>query len=131
MKIIYRYKTQKPTNGHFHFMLHADAVPLDFSEHWNGEKGWELAFDALEDTTKVRERRSFFLCNGGDDLSFLGDYPESYYIATHASKGYTSHLFETTHLSETEREKGKVQGRFSRPKPHVDELSYRDRQRRA
>lgn len=128
MKVIFRYKTAKPTNGHFHFMLHGGAENLGFSEHWHSEKGWEVILDALEDTREPKERRSFFLCNGGDDLTFLGDFPSAYYVGSHEAKGYTSYLFETTHLSETEREKGVVQSRYARPKPHVNELSYKARE---
>lgn len=127
MKAIFRYRTSKPLDGHFSFQLHEAATVLAYSEHWHIEKGWEVLLDALENTSVPKERRSFFMCNGGDELDFLGEYPDVYFIARHEAKSYTSYLFETTHLSETERAKGRVQSRFVRPKPHVSEMSLSDR----
>lgn len=128
MKVIYRYKTAKPADGHFAFMLHAEATVLSFSEHW-GEKGWELIMDVLEDTRRPKERRNFFLCNGGDKLDFLGDFPEAYFIGLHETKSYMSYVFETTHLSESERLEGKIEySRFTRQRPELGELSFKARQ---
>lgn len=128
MKVIYRYRTSKPVDGHLSFQLPVDASILNYSEHWHSDKGWEVLVDVLEDSRVARERRSFFLCNGGDGLDFLGDFPEAYYVGRHEAKSYTSYLFETTHLSESERQKGKVtSSRFTRPKPLDFERSITDR----
>jgi len=129
MRTIYRYRTSKPPTGHFSFEIHREGVPLDFAENWHAEKGWELVIDFLVDTSKPVERRYFFLCNGGDDLSFLGEYPEAHYIGSHQSKSYLSYLFETTHLSETERIKGQVErARYDRRPATRDELSAPQKQ---
>lgn len=124
MKVIYRYRTMKPEDGHFQFNLHRDAAILCFAEHWHTEKGWELFIDALENTNEPKESRFFFLCNAGDALDFLGEFPDAYYVGKHETKSYVSYVFETTHLSETERAEGHVQaGRYNRVKPSYDELS--------
>lgn len=121
--VIYRYKTSKPADGHFSMQLHEGSEIVGFLEYWHGEKGWECVLDVLCDPGRPMERRYFFLCTGGDDLSFLGDYPVSYHVATHYSKGYTSFLFETTHLSENERAKGRVEPkRLLRSKPASTDL---------
>lgn len=130
MHTIYRYKAPKPTDGHVSWLLHTDATILSFTEKWHSEHGWELSIDALEDTSKPKERRWFFLCNGGDDLTFIDpDNVDLYYIGTHSSKSYCSYLFETTHLSETEREQGHVQpARYKRNRPDWDDLSRTERE---
>lgn len=130
MRVIYRYRTAKPLDGHFQFQLHADATIVSFAEHWHSGVGWEVFVDALEDTANQKERRNFFLCNAGDSLDFLGDNPDVFYLGTQSSKSYSSYLFDTTHLSETEREKGRIEkSRYVRLKPEWDDLSRTERER--
>lgn len=131
MKVIFRYKAQKPDDGHVSWLLNQDATILSFNEHWHENNGWEVAIDALEDTSKPKERRWFFLCNAGDNLDFLGDDPDLYHIATHHSKSYASYLFETGHLSETQRLEGTIkQNRYARRKPEWEDLSRREKELR-
>lgn len=130
MHVVFRYRTMKPTDGHLQFNLHAGATILAFAEHWHTEKGWETFIDALEDASQPKESRFFFLCNAGDSLDFLGEYPDAYYVGQHDAKSYVSYLFETTHLSETEREQGHVVwSRYNRTKPTRDEMSRTERER--
>lgn len=130
MRVIYRYRTAKPDDGHFHFQLHANANILAVVEHWYAERGWEIIMDVLEDTSEPKERRYFFLCNAGDKLDFLGEYPDIYYVGMHETRAYASYVFDTTHLSETERQQAVVSAsRYTRGKPPIDEMSYAERQR--
>lgn len=125
---IFRYRTSKPSDGHFSFELHGGASILSFSEHWHTEKGWEVFVDALVDTSIPRRRMWFFLCTGGDNLDFLGDQAPLYHLGTHEHKAYVSYLFDTTHLSENERAKGKAEAtRLRRAKPPVADLSRTQR----
>lgn len=122
--VVFRYRCSKPTNGHLSFQLHAGAHILSYAEHWHSDDGWQVVLDALEDTHQAKEARHFFLCNAGDNLTFLGDFPEAYYVGMHDSKSYCSYLFETSHLSDLDRARGMVQPRrYARPKPGLDELS--------
>lgn len=130
MKSIYRYRTTKPQNGHFSFQLHEAAQVLHFNEVWHGEKGWEIVADILVDTQKPLERRYFFVCTGGQNLTFLGDYPEAYLLQVHAAgeKGYVSFIFETTHLSDEERERGAADwAKLNRSRPPREELGAAQR----
>lgn len=109
MRGVFRYKKTKPDFGHFSFKLPEGATLLTYTEHWLAdEKIWKVYCDFLEDPRKPREERHFFLCNNGDDLDFLGEHADIYYAASYWSKGYSSHLFETTHLTPEERAKGKI-----------------------
>lgn len=122
MKIL-RYRTGKPMNGHFSLQLHEGAQIIGYLEAWHSENGWELVMDVLLDLSKPAERRYFFLCGQGDDLGFLGEYPDTYHVGTHYSKTYASYIFDTTHLSEQERAKGAADWRkLQRAKPKDHEL---------
>lgn len=121
---IYRYRMPKPPSGHFKLDLPEGATVLNYVEHWHTEEGWTIAIDVLESPSKPRERRWFFLCNAGDNLGFIGEYPDVHYIGSHESKSYSSYLFDTSHLSETEREQGHVEPRrFNRGRPDRTDLS--------
>lgn len=130
MKVIFRYRTSKPEDGHFSFQLHANAQVLSYAEHWHTEKGWEVLVDALEETREPKERRYFFLCNAGDNLDFLGENPDLYFVGKHDSKSYSSFVFETTHLSETERLAGRIEAsRYVRRRPEFTDMSRTEQAR--
>lgn len=130
MITVYRYRTMKPKHGQFSFDLHGGSEVIGFTEYWHSEKGWELVVDVCCDTDKPLERRYFIIVTGGDRLDALGEYAAHYHLATHYSKGYTSFLFELTHLSETEREFMRAdEKRLRRAKPGLAELGRAQRPR--
>lgn len=120
MRVAIRYRKTKPETGHFSLRLPENAMVLSYTEHWDlNSFEWITLIDVLEEERNPREERWFFLCNNGDSLDFLGEHGDLYYVSTYWSKGYSSHLWETTHLTEEERAKGKVDPkRFRQNRPH-------------
>lgn len=123
MKGVLRYRQPKPLNGHFSFQLHGGAEVMGYQEYWRDEGGWEVVLDVLCDTSEPVEKRSFFICGGGDNLDFLGDDASAYHVATHYAKNsYAVYVFDTSHVSDTMiQEAVEANKKVYRPKPDEEE----------
>lgn len=101
---VLRYKQPKPLNGHFSLQLHEGGEVMGYQEFWRDEGGgWEVVLDVLCDTAKPVERRSFFICGGGDTLDFIGEFASAFHVATHYAKNsYAVYVFDTSHVSDTD-----------------------------
>jgi hypothetical protein len=131
---VLRYRMSKPADGKLEFSYHRDGTILGFQEFWSerGEPGWEVVLDILVDTSIPVERRRFFLCTGGDDLTPLGEQAFAYHIGTNAQKGYASYLFDITHLPDQMIDLLSAdRDRLRRTKPGAEELSYKAKQVKA
>lgn len=134
MIAVLRYRQPKPLNGHFSFMLHSGSEVMGYQEFWRDEGGWEVVLDVLSDTSEPVEKRSFFICGGGDRLDFLGEFPSGYHIATHYAKNsYAVYVFDTSHVSDTQLQEAiETNKKVYRPKPDDEERGgrrkYREKQ---
>jgi hypothetical protein len=128
MLTVYRYRQMKPRDGKIEFVYHRDGTVLGFTENWTKMDGWEVCLDVLVDTGQPVERRKFFLCTGGDDLTLLGDSAFAYHVGTNTQKGYASYLFDVTHLPDQLYSKLEASWeRLNRGDPSKEDLSYKQK----
>jgi len=132
---VLRYKQPKPLHGHFTFQIHEGGEVMGYQEFWREEGGWEVVLDVLCDMSKPVERRSFFICAGGDSLDFVGEYASAFHVATHYAKNsYAVYVFDTSHVSDTDLQTAiETNKKIYRGKPDQEEYGgkrkYRERQK--